>query len=134
MVSQQLSGQRVAELVREKFGGLHDWRREHGKEHAFLDVLFIVLCGGISGCDGWDDLATYAEGKRERFAEWLGWPEGKAGPSADTFRRIVEVLHPRHFEAALRAWVGALAEEVAGEVVALDGKAVRGALRRVHGQ
>lgn len=134
MGSEKLSGQRVAELVREKFGGLRDWRRAHGKEHAFLDVLFIVLCGVIAGADGWDDLATYAAGKRQRFEEWLGWPPGKAAPSADTFRRVVEVLHPRDFEEALRAWVRALAEEVAGEVVALDGKAVRGALRRVHGR
>lgn len=133
MVSQRLSGKRVAELVRENFGSLRDWRREHGKEHAFLDVLFIALCGAIAGCDGWDDLATYAQSKRSRLAEWLGWGPEKTTPSADTFRRIFEVLHPRDFEGCMRGWVRALAEALSGEVVALDGKAVRGALRRAAG-
>lgn len=131
MDSQGLSGERVAELVREHFEELRDWRRPHGQVHDFFDVLFMALCGAIAGCDGWADLATYAEGKRARFAEWLGWPEDKRAPSAHTFGRILGVLHPRHFEACMRAWVRALAEEVAGEVVALDGKAVRGALQRV---
>ncbi|MBF5043005.1 ISAs1 family transposase [Simulacricoccus sp. 17bor-14] len=101
---------------------------ERTKRHPLLNVLVLALCGAVCGADGWDELALFAKSKRALFSKVL--PLAQGTPSADTFRRVLSSLHPARFEECMRAWVAALAEELAGQVVALDGKAVRGALSR----
>ena len=51
-------------------------------------------------------------------------------PSADTLRRVMAALDPLAFAACFRAWVGALAKALQGEVLAVDGKAIKGAYER----
>jgi predicted transposase YbfD/YdcC len=51
----------------------------------------------------------------------------KGVPSADTLRRVMAALDSRAFAACFGAWVGALASALKGEVVAVDGKAIKGA-------
>jgi predicted transposase YbfD/YdcC len=128
MQARQLSAQRVVELVAQKFSAVQDRRVERTKRHPLLNILVLSLCGAVCGADGWDELEEFARSKRGLFDKVLPMPHGT--PSADTFRRVLSSLHPVHFEACMRGWVAALAEELAGQVVALDGKSVRGALSR----
>jgi predicted transposase YbfD/YdcC len=128
MGRQQLSAQRVVELVAQKFDSVQDRRVNRTKRHPLLNILVLALCGSVCGADGWDELAEFARSKRELFSKVLAMPHGT--PSADTLRRVLSSLHPLRFEACMRGWVAALAEELRGQVVALDGKAVRGALSR----
>lgn len=51
-------------------------------------------------------------------------------PSDDTYRRTIGRLDPEAFEAAFREWVAALVGRPCGEVIALDGKTVRGSCGR----
>lgn len=88
----------------------------------------MALCGAITGVNGWDDLAFFAKTRRKWFAQMLDMPHGT--PSADTFRRVFEALDPRELEGALRAWVSAVAESFEGEVIAIDGKSLKGAVER----
>jgi predicted transposase YbfD/YdcC len=48
-------------------------------------------------------------------------------PSHDTFRRVFLRLNPKKFQEAFLGWMRAVAEVRDGEVVAIDGKQVRGA-------
>ena len=47
-----------------------------------------------------------------------------------TFYRVFQALSPKAFGACMRSWVTSLAECLAGQVVAFDGKTLRGALAR----
>ncbi|NBB85903.1 MAG: ISAs1 family transposase [Bacteroidetes bacterium] len=47
-------------------------------------------------------------------------------PSDDTYRRTIGRLDPEAFEEAFREWVAAVAKRTHGEIIALDGKTVRG--------
>jgi predicted transposase YbfD/YdcC len=49
-------------------------------------------------------------------------------PCADTFRRVFNALQPQAFEACFRQWMQTLSQSLRGEVVAVDGKSVRGAV------
>ncbi|HZH76746.1 MAG TPA: ISAs1 family transposase [Archangium sp.] len=118
----------TVELILEHFGTLEDPRVERTRRHPLSNILVMALCGAISGADGWEDLQLFAEAKANFFATFLDMPYGT--PCADTFRRVLSALHPVRFEACFRAWVGALAQELGGQVVAIDGKAVRGALEK----
>jgi predicted transposase YbfD/YdcC len=53
----------------------------------------------------------------------LELPEGI--PSHDTFNRVLRVLDPVQFQACFLRWRQAVAEVPAGEIVAIDGKALR---------
>ena len=47
-------------------------------------------------------------------------------PSHDTFNRVFSALDPEELEKGFAAWVSSIAKLTAGEVVAIDGKALRG--------
>jgi predicted transposase YbfD/YdcC len=112
--------------LRRALSGVRDPRIDRTKLHPLFNVLVMALCGAITGVNGWDDLAFFARVRREWFARMLEMPHGT--PSADTFRRVFEALDPRELEGALRTWVGAVAGSVEGEVVAIDGKSLKGAI------
>lgn len=114
--------------LRRALGGVDDPRIDRTKLHPLFNVLVMALCGAIAGVNGWDELAFFAKTRREWFAQMLEMPHGT--PSADTFRRVFEALDPRELEGALRAWVAAVAKSFEGEVIAIDGKSLKGAIER----
>jgi len=115
----------VVEKVFVHFSELEDPRIARTRRHELMDVLVMSLCGVICGADGWEALAEYAESKQEWFEEVLGLQNGT--PSADTFRRVICALDTTAFEACFRSWIRDISQRFEREVVALDGKSLRGA-------
>jgi hypothetical protein len=111
-------------LFAEHFATLPDPRRRL-PQPPLLSILFIVLAAQLCGVEGWDAMAAFARAKQAWLASFRELPKGS--PSADPLRRVMGALEPRAFAACFRAWVGALAGARKGEVVAVDGKASKGA-------
>ena len=112
----------------EVFGPVEDPRIERTKRHPLMNVLVMALCGVLCGAEGWDELSAFARDRLDWFAGWLNVSHG--APSADTFRRVFEALDPRELERALVQWISKVSESFAGQVVAIDGKALKGASER----
>jgi predicted transposase YbfD/YdcC len=110
------------------FADLDDPRIKRTRQHELLNIIVMALCGAICGADGWEALAQFSASKQDWFKTFLDLPNGT--PSPDTFRRVFCALDPREFEACLRKWVNAVSESFEGEVVAIDGKSLRGAIER----
>ncbi|MFO0629663.1 MAG: ISAs1 family transposase [Polyangiales bacterium] len=55
-------------------------------------------------------------------------------PREGVFRRVFPAIRPAAFEACMRSWVQSLALPLDGQVVAFDGKALRGAIARAFGR
>ncbi len=104
---------------------LDDPRVERTKRYALLELLFFAFCAVLAGCRGWDEIAHFARTKRRWFEQWFDLPDGT--PCADTFGRLFARLAPPAFAGAFGAWIQQLRVRLPGEVIALDGKAVRGA-------
>jgi predicted transposase YbfD/YdcC len=119
---------RSLQLVAEHFTPLQDPRINRTKRHPLPNILLMALCGSICGTEGWDELVDFCRARKKWFASFLDMPDGI--PSADTFRRVFERLAPRRFEECFRNWVAALAVDLAGEVVAIDGKTLRGLVEK----
>jgi predicted transposase YbfD/YdcC len=85
----------------------------------FVMALIAILCGS----DGWDDVAEFCEVREEWFKGLLSLPHGI--PSHDTFGRVFARLDPLQLEEVLRQWMQALNIGSGGELIAIDGKAVR---------
>lgn len=105
------------------FGDLPDPRVERTKEHLLVDILTIGLCAVLCGGEGWTDMATFGQAREPWLRTFLALPHGI--PSHDTFGRVFAALDPAAFGAAFIAWVGAVAPQTVGQVVAIDGKTLR---------
>lgn len=114
----------------EHFADLTDPRVERTKLHQLLDVLVIAMCATICGAQGWEDFAEFGKAKQAWFETFLELPHGI--PSPDTFRRVLSRLDPHEFEACFMRWVQAVNQIASGQIVALDGKQLRGSRDAVH--
>jgi predicted transposase YbfD/YdcC len=123
------AGQLVVRLILRHFARLRDPRAARTRKYALTHVLAMALCSVLMGADGFKAMALFVADRRALFEEWLGADFRRGTPCADTFRRVFAALCPRGFERAFRLFIAQLAESLRGQVVALDGKSVRGALQ-----
>lgn len=105
------------------FGDLEDPRRAQGTRHRLLDIIVIAICAVICGADGWQDVETFGRAKQDWLGSFLELPHGI--PSHDTFGRVFTRLDPEQLEACFRSWIAAVFAPSEGQVVAVDGKALR---------
>ena len=106
------------------FAELRDPRVEKNREHLLEEILLIAIAAVLSGAESWNDIAEYGEDKLEWLKTFLTLPSGI--PSHDTFNRVFAALDPEEMERGFVAWVSSIAKLTAGEVVAIDGKALCG--------
>jgi predicted transposase YbfD/YdcC len=109
--------------IKKHFRKLKDSRRRHCRRHLFLDILVIAICGVISGCNSWTQIAAFGRKRHNWLKRFLTLPEGI--PSHDTFKRVFERLDPVVFQSCFREWMLALAGAVDIPHIAIDGKTVR---------
>jgi predicted transposase YbfD/YdcC len=110
----------------EAFGSLPDPRAANAR-HDLSEILVIALAAVLCGAESCADMADFGASKEPLLRQFLQLEHGI--PSHDTFSRVFRLLDPIAFEAAFRRFMGAFAENLHG-VVAIDGKALRGAFER----
>jgi predicted transposase YbfD/YdcC len=104
------------------FRTLPDPRVERTKVHNLEIIMFIALCTYLSGGDGFYDMEDYAQAKREWLCKHIGMRDV---PSHDTFNRVFQAISPAGFGECLMELSRRLREQVAGDIVAFDGKTHR---------
>ena len=122
----------IAALLTERFSGLEDPRTGRATRHELIDVVVIAICAVICGADSWVDVEMFGKSKKDWLSQLLALPNGI--PSHDTFGRVFARLNPVQFERCFKEWVETVNEVVEGQVVAIDGKTVRGSHDRVSGK
>lgn len=95
--------------------------------HELSEVLFIALAAVLCGAESCADMALFGQAKEGALRQVLRLAHGV--PSHDTFSRVFRLLDPKAFETVFRRFTLALGRHLGG-VVAIDGKAVRGAYAR----
>jgi predicted transposase YbfD/YdcC len=114
----------TAPTLEAQFASLTDPRSEHTRRHKFIDIIIIAVLATIAQADGWTDIAEYGRTKEEWLRKYLELPNGI--PSHDTFRRVFMHLDAQAFQQCFIDWVNAMHTLTAGQVVAIDGKCLRG--------
>jgi predicted transposase YbfD/YdcC len=105
--------------------------RAANARHELWEILFIALAAVLGGAKSCCEMALFGHSKEDLFRDILLLEHGI--PSHDTFSRVFRLLDPEAFEKAFRQFMAAFAKangiEITG-VVAIDGKALRGAYER----
>lgn len=109
--------------LKECFEDMPDPRRTYLCSHKLIDILMIALCATIAGSDTWPEIVEFAVDREAWLRKFLELPHGI--PSHDTFERVFARLNPKAFEKRFLTWVSGLIADLAGQVVAVDGKAIR---------
>jgi predicted transposase YbfD/YdcC len=116
----------------EYFGELSDPRSGNNVQHPLINIIAIAICGTICGADTWTDIESFGQAKRDFLGTFLDLSKGI--PSHDTFGRVFRWLDPEEFGQCFQAWTQAICQLTQGEVVAIDGKCLRGSKDGTHGR
>ncbi|WP_159732638.1 ISAs1 family transposase [Methylosinus sp. Ce-a6] len=90
------------------------------------EILLTTLVGVICGADDWDGVEEIAAGALDWLRGYLLFANGVA--TAQTLRKVFRLLDPKALEQGFAAWAGSV-RPLAREVVAVDGKTLRGSRR-----
>jgi len=94
-------------------------------QHNLSAIIFVALCGILSGCDDWNDIRDYCKVKRDWLSQYVCLKNGI--PSSDTFRRVFTLLNPNNIESLLRTHAAEIVKNnKQSDQIAIDGKALRG--------
>ena len=61
----------------EYFKELTDPRQQAKVMHNFAEIVMMVVCAVIAGCDVWEDIADYCRVKEQYLARWRLWKQQK---------------------------------------------------------
>lgn len=94
-------------------------------KHSLSDILLLTLSAVICNCQEWDSILLFGEQEIDWLKRHGSFSNGL--PSKDTLRRFFTALDPVSFQDCFRQWVATLRDSEETEIIALDGKTIRGA-------
>ena len=106
------------------FAALPDPRVVGRTAYPLENIIFIAVTAVMCGVDTYTGMAVFAKAKRAWLAQYLDLASGL--PSHDTFNDVLSQLNPEEFERCLLSWITALVAVSHGQILAIDGKTVRG--------
>lgn len=122
----------LSETFLRHFEAVEDPRMDnHNRRHNFHDILVITILASICGADNWADICDFAAAKIDWLKTFLDLPNGI--PSHDTFGRVFSLIDPHEFEECFQNWIASLTIDVSKEIIAIDGKTLRGSHNRKKG-
>jgi predicted transposase YbfD/YdcC len=105
---------------------IKDPRVNRTKDHELVDILVLAICALLCRAETFNDMEDFGNAKYDWFKTFLSLPNGI--PSHDTFNRVFQALDPKEFQQAFLNWTQTLRAAIPGEIVAMEGKALRRAL------
>lgn len=127
-VNIQTTAQRPLDVFRD----LPDPRSDRNQRHKLFDIFAIAICAILCGANDWVKVASFARKKQRWLETFLDLPNGV--PSHDTFDRVFRLVDADEFEKRFVAWTRLVADLLPGEVVAIDGKTLRGSHDKKDGK
>ncbi|CDG21777.1 H repeat-associated protein yhhI [Xenorhabdus poinarii G6] len=110
------------------FSDIEDPRQTAKVAYPLFDILFATLCAIIAGAEGWSDIQEYTEGHHDWFLKQGMFKEGV--PVDDTIARVLSRIKPEQFNLCFINWMRSVHQLTKGELVAIDGKVLRGSYHR----
>ena len=128
----KLSKSKVGELIRVLMS-LPESRKRRGIRHDQTAILAVAICAVLCGARSYVAIAEWAQRCTQNHLRRLGFRRNaRTGlyqpPSEPTIRRVLQSIDAEQVDRALTGWVRSLSPSPSAPAIALDGKALRGAL------
>ena len=105
------------------FVGVKDPRRSNATRHDLHEMLMIALLSMLCGGECCTDMERFGRAKESFLRGFMTLRHGV--PSHDAFSNLFNALEPRGLQRVLLRLVRGWAKRLEGDVVAIDGKALR---------
>ena len=92
--------------------------------HLLTDMIFLVISAVICGADDWYKIELFGKSQISWLRKFV--PFAKGIPSHDTLGRVFSAIDYQEFGKYFVEWGNTMSELTDGEVVAIDGKRIRG--------
>jgi len=88
------------------------------------ELLFLAISALVCGINDWQKTVIFGDQKLEWLRKYFPYKNGICSP--DTFERLFSAIDVTQFEECFRNWVNDISKLSQGEVIAIDGKTMRG--------
>ena len=114
----------------ESFNILEDTREQGKVRHKLIDIIFIVICAVICGCNEWKEIKLWAsvEPNVAWLKKYIELPNGI--PSLSTIGRLFNIISPKQFEKCFIHWMKTAVKLPKKDIVSIDGKTMRGTIKK----
>ena len=96
------------------------------------EILFLVISAVLSGADDWVSISLFGRAKKEWLRQYL--PYKKGIPSHDVLGKVFALLDSNQFNKCFMDWIGSISDITQGQVIAIDGKSLRGSACKTQGR
>lgn len=114
------------------FKSLEEPRMERCKLHSLEDIIFLTIAAVISGADNFVEVEAFGNEKKEWLSKFLKLENGI--PSHDTIGRLFAAINSDLFEQCFISWMQSVVKLTEGQVIAIDGKTLRGSASPTNGK
>jgi predicted transposase YbfD/YdcC len=122
-IEQSIDIEEFRESVLSYFSAIPDPRRCTNLTYRLEHVFFIILCAILAGANSISQIAIFANTK----ARWIkNLIDVESIPTYGTYWWILVRIRPEFLRELLKNWLATLPEELKEQVLALDGKCLRG--------
>lgn len=111
-------------LFLEYFESIDDPRQQGKVVHKLFDIIFLTVSAVISGCQGWEDIEDFGHDRLDWLRKFVPFKNGI--PRHDTIARVISRIDITQFQDAFSSWMKTCCKLTHGEVIALDGKRLKG--------
>ena len=114
------------------FKTLEEPRIDRCKLHTFEDILFLTIVAVISDADNFVEIEEFGINKKDWLLTFLKLENGI--PSHDTIGKLFARIDAKCFEKCFIEWMQSLVTLTQGQVIAIDGKTLRGSASATNGK
>lgn len=114
------------------FKTLEEPRIDRCNLHLFEDILYLTIAAVICGADNFVEIESFGENKKAWLSTFLKLSNGI--PSHDTIGRLFARINVQSFELCFIEWMQSVVKLTQGQVIAIDGKTLRGSASPVNGK
>ncbi len=113
-------------LFMSEFSNLTDPRRTNKGNFTYPlnEILFLTISAVVSGMKGWSDIELFGKSKLDWLQQYFPYQNGI--PSHDVLNKVFSALNSEAFSHSFISWINSISDMTKGEVVAIDGKTIRG--------
>ncbi|MFA0088740.1 ISAs1 family transposase [Vibrio sp. 10N.261.51.F12] len=103
---------------------IRDPRQSWKIEHTLADIIFLMVAAVIAGAEGWEDIEDFGEDNLEWLRQYGDFINGI--PVHDTIARVINLISAKQLQRCFSSWMQDCHDVTSGEVIAIDGKTLRG--------